>query len=174
MNWITDIVVPLTSAFIGGLIALIGVGITLYRDRKVRDAEKAEIARPFFCPIDYGDSRIIPSNSHVFLFSFVGTTDYHDCLQHVQGNFINSNKAEFIIEKITVGNHCYFPLRPEMIEKDMAFMIKFNYKENLTANPVIMHIMDLNYQKRMYQFIIESDKVVRLVELENIPLKKEN
>lgn len=101
----------------------------------------------------------------MFLFSFVGSAEYHEHLQHIQGNFINSNKAEFIIEKITVGDHCYFPLRPEMIEKGMAFVIKFNYIENLSDSIVVMHIIDANHQNRMYKLVLEYNKVAQLIEI---------
>ena len=77
----------------------------------------------------------------------------------------NSNKAEFIIEKITVGDHCYFPLRPEMIEKGMAFVIKFNYIENLSDSIVVMHIIDANHQNRMYKLVLEYNKVAQLIEI---------
>lgn len=165
VNFLTDVIVPLLSALIGGLMALVGVYITLCHDRKLRSDERSEMSRPFFCTIDYGDSRIVCSNNHIFLFSPIGTVDYDDHLAHIQGNFINSSKIEFIIEKITIGEHCYLPLRPEMIEKGMTFMIKLNYSENLAENKVILHITDINNQKRMYHLILESDKVVCLVEL---------
>ena len=57
MNFITDIVVPLVSAFIGGLMALWGVHLTLKRDALQREVEQKEKARPFFTILDDGDAR---------------------------------------------------------------------------------------------------------------------
>lgn len=168
INWVTDVIVPLASALIGGIIALIGVGITLYRDRKVRNLEKSESARPFFCTIDSWEECTNPSNSleiHNFLFSFVGTVEYDSHQKHIEGNFINSDKVEFIIEKITIGDHCYFPMSPEMIEKGMRFTVLLNYSENLTFNKVIMHVIDINHQARQYQFILNFDTVAKTIEL---------
>ena len=48
INWVTDVIVPLTSALIGGLVALVGVYITLSHERNVRKAEISANARPFF------------------------------------------------------------------------------------------------------------------------------
>lgn len=168
INWVTDVIVPLASALIGGILALIGVGITLYRDRTVRKIEKAESARPFFCTVDFWEEHTNPSNSlseHNFLFSLVGTDDYDPCQKHIEGRFINSDKVEFIIEKITIGNHCYFSMSPEMIRKGMRFTVLLNYSENLTTNKVIMHITDINHQPRQYQFILNGDSVIKFIEL---------
>lgn len=42
INWVTDVIVPLASALIGGLLALLGVHITLKRDKIERQLEKEE------------------------------------------------------------------------------------------------------------------------------------
>lgn len=40
INWVTDVIVPLASALIGGLLALLGVHITLKRDKIERQLER--------------------------------------------------------------------------------------------------------------------------------------
>lgn len=39
INWLTDVIIPLVSALIGGIVALVGVYITLSHERNVRKAE---------------------------------------------------------------------------------------------------------------------------------------
>lgn len=73
INWVTDIIVPLVSALIGGLLALLGVYITLKRDKIERQLEKEENARPFFTPLDLWDSSIIASNNHILQRCTKGT-----------------------------------------------------------------------------------------------------
>ena len=57
INWVTDVIVPLTSALIGGLLALWGVHITLNHDTSDRARTQDELARPFFTILVAGDSR---------------------------------------------------------------------------------------------------------------------
>ena len=52
INWVTDVIVPLTSALIGGLLALWGVHITLNHDTSDRARTQDELARPFFTILD--------------------------------------------------------------------------------------------------------------------------
>lgn len=58
VNFLTDVIVPLLSALIGGLMALFGVYITLKRDKNEHEQEQEEKACPFFTILDDGDKRI--------------------------------------------------------------------------------------------------------------------
>ena len=56
INWITDVVVPLGAALIGGTLALIVVLITLSREKKELKNERIEKAKPVL--INYLDDAI--------------------------------------------------------------------------------------------------------------------
>lgn len=147
----------LISALLGGFFALLGVIITIIWERIKIHQEKQESANPFFAMIDLGDTRVIDSNNHVFIFSKNECFDHRE--PHLQANFINSGKTEFLIEKISINNENYFPIRKELISKDMAFMIKFNYEEDIKENDVLMHVIDVNHNKRVYKLIHKGNVI---------------
>lgn len=147
----------LISALIGGLFALVGVLITIIWERKRINEEKKESSNPFFAIIDLGDSRVIDSNNHVFVFSTDGC--HNDLNPYLKANFINSDKVEFIIEKISINNKDYCPLRKELISKGMSFMIKLNYEDDIKKYDVLMHITDISHNKRVYKLIPDGSMV---------------
>ena len=100
MNFITDIIIPLVSAFIGGSMALWGVHLTLERDKLERKLEREENSRPFFCPLDLLDSSLATSNNHIFCFSLTDCFDKSS--PFLNAYMVNSEKVEFIIDKITI------------------------------------------------------------------------
>lgn len=164
INWVTDIIVPLVSALIGGLLALLGVYITLKRDKIERQLEKEENARPFFTPLDLWDSSIIASNNHIFCFSL--TNCFDESSSSISANIKNSEKTEFIINKITICGKDYRPFRPEMISKGMLFMIKLYYEDNPYKNDVFMHITDINHNNRIYKLVCEGGFICDFIEIQ--------
>ena len=65
VNFLTDVIVPLLSALIGGLMALFGVYITLKRDKNEHEQEQEEKACPFFT------SSTMETNAlHLMMFVF--------------------------------------------------------------------------------------------------------
>lgn len=164
MNFITDIIIPLVSAFIGGSMALWGVHLTLERDKLERKLEREENSRPFFCPLDLWDSSVATSNNHIFCFSL---TDCFDKSSPVlNANMVNSEKTEFIINKITICGKDYRPFRPEMISKGMLFMIKLYYEDDPYKNDVFMHITDINHNNRVYKLVCEGGFICDFIEIQ--------
>lgn len=164
INWVTDIIVPLVSALIGGLLALLGVYITLKRDKIERQLEKEENARPFFTPLDLLDSSVATSNNHIFCFSL--TDCFGKSSPVLNANMVNSEKVEFIIDKITICGKDYLPFRPEMISKGLHFMIKLYYEDDPYKNDVFMHITDINHCHRIYKVTCDGYFMTNFVEIQ--------
>lgn len=163
INWVTDIFVPLISALIGGAFALLGVYITLKRDKVERKLEKEENARPFFNILDLIDSSTIESNNHVFCFSLCNRYQHTDSF--VSANLINSDKVPFIIDKITICGKDYVSFRPEMVSKNLPFMIKLYYQDDPSKNDVFMYITDANYHQRIYKLICDKKFITGFEEI---------
>lgn len=153
----------LLSAIIGGAFTLLGVIITLYREKALRKIEQNEKAHPFFSTIDLGDSRITDANQHTLIFS--ADERYEEILPHLCATIINSDKTEFIIDKIRIGSRDYYPICKELISKGMSCIIKLNYKDNINENEITMHIVDVNHQKRVYKMIHRSAVVIDFEEV---------
>ena len=162
INWVTDVIVPLASALIGGLLALLGVYITLKRDKIERQLEKEESARPFFTILEDGDKRINSDTSCFFVFFSYESDDI------LQGslNMINSDKVEFIIDKITVDGRDLLPFRKELISKGMSFMILLYDYIPLNHSNLLLHVTDINYKKRIYKLILEDDSIKEFIEIQ--------
>ena len=78
----------------------------------------------------------------------------------------NSEKAEFIINKITICGKDYRPFRPEMISKGMLFMIKLYYEDDPYKNDVFMHITDINHNNRIYILVCEGGFICDFIEIQ--------
>ena len=164
INWVTDIIVPLVSALIGGLLALLGVYITLKRDKIERQLEKKENARPFFRPLDPYVSSTIVSRKHIFNFSL--TDCFDESTPAVTANIENSEKVEFVIDKFTICGKDYRPFRPEMISKGLFFTINLYYKDDPYKNDVFMHITDINNNERIYKLVCENRFISKFIEVQ--------
>lgn len=163
MNLLADIIVPLASALIGGLMALWGVHITLRRDKADRQQEKEENARPFFRPLDPYIFSTIESNRHIFCFSLENRFDESSPV--VTANMQNSEKVEFVIDKFTICGKDYRPFRPEMISKGLFFTIKLYYEDDPYKNDVFMYITDINNSERIYKLVCEDCFISKFIEI---------
>ena len=110
------------------------------------------------------DSSVATSNNHIFCFSL---TDCFDKSSPVlNANMVNSEKVEFIINKITICGKDYRPFRPEMISKGMLFMIKLYYEDDPYKNDVFMHITDINHNNRIYKLVCEGGFICDFIEIQ--------
>lgn len=117
VNFLTDVIVPLLSALIGGLMALFGVYITLKRDKNEHEQEQEEKACPFFTILDDGDKRITSDDVCVwgFFSPNMESNSAFDCQYGI--NMINSQKNEFIIDKLSVNNHDLLQQERNLLQK---------------------------------------------------------
>ena len=119
INWVTDVIVPLTSALIGGLLALWGVHITLNHDTSDRARTQDELARPFFTILDAGDSRQNATSLCIFDFSTLSSDgECQDCIY-----MLNSDKVEFIIEKSLFPDMIFFPDGKNSFQKAYHYVV---------------------------------------------------
>lgn len=163
MSWIADIVVPLMSAFIGGLMALWGVHLTLKRDALQREVEQKEKARPFFTILDDGDARA--KSESVCFFGFFHSESATDVSLAI--NMINSEKNEFIIDKLSISQKDYLPTRKELVTQGLIFSVLVFDDSIIDLSDINLYITDINHQHRIYKLAFENDVIKEFVELEN-------
>lgn len=161
-----NIVLPIVSTLVGGGITLLASAWTMRKESKARQEEREETARPFFGIIDGIDSRIISSNNHIFQFAAKET--FSDTQPHLSANIINSDKTEFMLEKISINEKNYFPTNHELITKQMPFMIKLYYDGKIADSDVLLHIIDINHKKRTYKMIYSGSFVTNIEEIKNV------
>lgn len=167
INWVTDVIVPLTSALIGGLVALVGVYITLSHERNVRKAEISANARPFFSIFGlYDHGRFSDSQEHVF--SFVSGNTYDNSQSHLVANIVNSEKVEFVINKFCVDGIHYHPYgyESQFISKGLVCTIVINIKTDADLSKALMYVTDINSTKHIYKLKCQNELVINFEEIQ--------
>lgn len=119
INWITDVVVPLGSALIGGTLALIGVLITLSREKKELKNERIEKAKPVL--INYPDDTIDRSK---LMPSFVFKASEGDTRGTLTGVFKNTDNGIAFIDCVKTETKVYTPVNNATIDKNTIFYIR--------------------------------------------------
>lgn len=166
INLVTDVIVPLASALIGGLLALLGVYITLKRDKLERQLEKEESAQPFFSIFALYDSRF--SNSQEHTFSFIAGDTYDDEQSHLVANIVNSEKIEFIIDEFYIDSVHYHPYgyEKQFISKGLVCTIIINVKTGANLSDAVMYVTDANFKKHIYRLKCRNELVINFEEIQ--------
>ena len=166
INIVTDIVIPLLSALLGGILALAGVYVTLNADKSIREREREENARPFFSIFAlYDHGRFTDAKAHTF--SYVSGNDYDDNQSHLVINLVNSEKIEFIIDGFNIDNLDYHPYKycKEFISKGLVCTIVVNVKKDADLSNAFMCVTDSNYHQHTYKLTCQNELVIDCVEV---------
>lgn len=167
INWLTDVIIPLVSALIGGIVALVGVYITLSHERNVRKAETSTSARPFFSIFGlYDRGRFSNSQDHVF--SFVSGDTYDNSQSHLVANIVNSEKVEFVIDEFCVDGIHYHPYgyESQFISKGLVCTIVINIKTDADLSKALMYVTDINSTKHIYKLKCRNELVINFEEIQ--------
>ena len=125
--WISDVVVPLLSSFIGGALTLLGVKITLKNENQAIKQERMEKVKPilinYTCAFD-GEEDILPK------YRF--TSDGEDVGNPIKGVFKNTDCGIAFIDKIVNEKTIYLPKSNSAVDKNTAFVIELHNLANET------------------------------------------
>lgn len=115
INWITDVIVPLGSALIGGLLALLGVLITLCREKKELKKERIERAKPIL--INYSLAAVERSS---FVPVFIFKSNEGENINILEGVFKNTDNGIAFIDYIKTETKTYMPVDSATVDKNMV------------------------------------------------------
>ena len=146
VNFLTDVIVPLLSALIGGLMALFGVYITLKRDKNEHEQEQEEKACPFFTILDDGDKRITSDDVCVwgFFSPNMESNSAFDCQYGI--NMINSQKKE-------------------LVTKGLSFLLLVYDLPNIDLSTLKLYITDFSGKHRVYKLMVKDDVASEFIEI---------
>ncbi|MBQ2729895.1 MAG: hypothetical protein IJF69_03895 [Clostridia bacterium] len=119
INWITDVIVPLGSALIGGLLALLGVLITLCREKKELKKERIERAKPIL--INYSLAAVERSS---FVPVFIFKSNEGENINILEGVFKNTDNGIAFIDYIKTETKTYMPVDSATVDKNMVFRVQ--------------------------------------------------
>ena len=125
INWIADVMVPLGSALIGGLLALLGVLITLCREKEELKKERIEKAKPILN--NYSLTAVDRSN---FVPVFVFKSNEGENINILEGVFKNTDNGIAFIDYIKTETKTYMPVDSVTVDKNMVFRIQL---KNITG-----------------------------------------
>ena len=162
---LNTIIIPIYAAAIGGIMTLVGVAWTIRREDSIRKEEKINASRPFWSIIDGTDERIIDSNRHIYSYSI--SLEYNSKTPHLNANFVNSDKTEFLLKKIRIGEQDYITDNNQLISKGMPFMITIYYGEHvdLQKKDILLYVVDIDYNERIYRLIPNGNIITSFEEI---------
>lgn len=146
INWITDIAIPLSSAVIGGILALIGVFITLSHERKERKKEQKEKVKPIV--INYM-ANAAKNDSCVLRFLFVA--DDKPSSSDVIGVFKNTDNGILFIDYIETETKKYYTPHSSVVDKNTVFYIYLQISDGETFKKCVIHCHDVFETKYFYE-----------------------
>ncbi len=150
INWVTDIIMPLSSAFIGGLLALLGVYLTLAHDRKERNVERIDKAKPI----------LVNSVAHVLrdvegVPKLLCRSEGETSKKTVFGCFKNTDNGILFIDNITTETKTYIPENCSTIDKDTHFYLIFYIVNGETLKTCRINCHDIFGKKYYYDGVFD-------------------
>ena len=87
---------------------------------------------------------------------------------YLYGNFVNSQKAEFLIQDIKIDKQIFSLESQFFIEKGMSFFVRIYYKDKKiisSGQKIIMNVLDVNYKLRQYKLHLNNRQIVKVEEM---------
>ena len=80
-------------------------------------------------------------------------------------NMINSQKNEFIIDKLSVNNHDLLPTRKELVTKGLSFLLLVYDLPNIDLSTLKLYITDFSGKHRVYKLMVKDDVASEFIEI---------
>lgn len=159
MDWTLALTTAI-SAFVGGLIALVGVVITLQHEAKVQKEERIYRAKPIM--INY-PIRAIPDRAHIPHYHF--KTDEGKSLKEMYGFFKNTDNALLFLDYIETETKKYLPQRNSAVDKNTVFIIALHIAQGETLKQCRIYCHDIFSNKYSYEaeFDLENEDLKRIL-----------
>ena len=148
--WV-DIVIPLISAFLGGLVTMIGVICTINHENKCRKNDEYKLYKPLFVALSSLDSL----NKEFIKVEFESNVDT-DMFCLLEGYITNLDFSCFVIESIEIDNLKYYPYKNAVVEKDSAIHFEV-YGTRKDIQVATLNTYDAIGNKYIYNVVVKED-----------------
>ena len=78
---------------------------------------------------------------------------------------INSQKNEFIIDKLSVNNQDLLPTRKELVTKGLSFLLLVYDLPNIDLSTLKLYITDFSGKHRVYKLMVKDDVASEFIEI---------
>lgn len=137
---ISNIVVPILSAIIGGALTLFGVWLTIHRDKKRDEENLKKSVKPWIYVEDNYDHYDYKDKNYINL-----AVSSESVLRNCFKIYIkNTDNGIGIVDKLVTKNQTYIPVFGEILEKNKVTSLNIYYQdksENL--QDMILYIKDV-------------------------------
>lgn len=150
---LTNIFIPLISAFIGGAVTFWGVKITINYEKECRVEDKKRFFKPFFISLNKYDNEVKGRTAKI---DFEVKDNQEGMYSLINGYIKNFDFSHFIIEKIVINKTSYYPVMNYVIEKNAIVEIEvFGDKKNIEN--AILYTRDILDNLYLYKLVFEED-----------------
>ena len=170
-SWLSDIIMPLLSAGIGGLVTWLGVKTTLKNENQAIKEERIEKSKPILinhtCAFD-GEEDVMPK--------YTFASDGNESKACIRGIFKNTDCGIAFIDKITTEKNTYLPQGNSTVDKNTPFVIELNNLSNETLKFCRIFCHDILGNSYCYdgKFVFDANRKSK-IEIGNIQiLNKKN
>ena len=148
LNIISDVIIPIVASFIGGILTLGGVIITINSQKKKDIEDKKLRIKPYFYAnnsyqiingLDKADDFVMVNESKI-------KGDYE-----IEGIIKNTDNAIMILKNIVIDGKYYFPEHGNIIDKDTIFYFYIFPDEIKNANEIYLTVTDVMNNEYYYK-----------------------
>ena len=151
INFQADVIIPLASSIIGGLMALAGVWITIRRERRNTEEQTKKAAKPWIFSLDSVEIYDAKKANNIVIA---------DCFNYDKsfGSLViiikNTDNGVCIIEKFKTENNEYIPVVGKVMDKSSITYVHIFLTENETLKDMYLYVNDVygnQYKYKVFQ-----------------------
>ncbi len=147
-EWITDVLIPLISAIIGGGLTLAGVIVTIKWEAKQKKQEEIEKVKPIIINTDYDNTKQLKSYL-TFEFATAG-----DTCTRIFGCFKNTDNGILFIDYIESDSNKYESFADSTVDKNSYFSINMYAGRDEQFNNFKIYCHDVLGNKYYYDTLL--------------------
>lgn len=160
-----DIVVPLLSAIIGGALTLVGVWLTIHRDKKRDEDNLKKSVKPWIFSEDNFDHYDYKDKNYINM-AVSSESVLNNCFKiYIK----NTDNGIGIVDKLVTKNQMYIPVFGEILEKNKVTSLNIYYQDKCeNLQDMILYIKDVYGNPYKYKVqICNNSKKWRIEEILN-------
>lgn len=153
MCWLTDVIIQIICALIGGGLTMLGVQRTLKAQRIESDRIRIQEAKPYLFMEHPMQAPVWDSIPHVALKSAEGDR----CDYSLQCYVKNSDNGIAVVKKVTTDNHTYIPIWGNIVDKNCVTGLSiFLSSKNETMHGWKLFVEDIYGNEYCYLMILDG------------------
>lgn len=154
MCWLTDVIIPIICALVGGGLTMWGVQRTLKAQRIESDHIRIQEAKPYLFMEHPMQAPAWDSIARVALESAEGDSGDYELQCYVK----NSDNGIAVVKKVTTDNHTYIPIWGNIVDKNCVTGLSiFLSSKNETMHGWRLFVEDIYGNEYCYLMILDRN-----------------